>query len=164
MIQKPPEVHIHPTALCETTSVGRGTRIWAFSHVLPGARIGNDCNVCDDVFIEDDVTTGNRVTVKHGVQLWDGLRIGDDVFVGANATSTNDAFPRSKKYPERCAQTAIGTVRQSTPMLPSCLACRLGATQWLELAQSFPETFLPLPFWLETQRELLATWIPLSTT
>jgi len=78
--------------------VGDGTRIWAFAHVLPGARIGRDCNICDHVFIENDVVIGDRVTVKCGVQLWDGLRIDDDVFIGPNATFTNDHFPRSRVH------------------------------------------------------------------
>jgi acetyltransferase-like isoleucine patch superfamily enzyme len=76
--------------------VGDGTRIWAFAHVLPGARIGRDCNICDHVFIENDVTIGDRVTIKPGVQVWDGVTIDADVFVGPNATFTNDHFPRSK--------------------------------------------------------------------
>lgn len=88
----------HPNALVESPNIGRGTRIWAFAHVLPGASIGEDCNVCDQVFIENDVVIGNRVTIKCGVQLWDGIRIEDDVFVGPNATFTNDAMPRSKQH------------------------------------------------------------------
>lgn len=87
---------VHPQGLCESTQVGEGTRIWAFSHVLPRAVLGRDCNICDHVFIENDVIVGDRVTVKCGVQLWDGVRIEDDVFIGPNATFTNDPFPRSK--------------------------------------------------------------------
>jgi len=87
----------HPSAIVESSSVGRGTKIWAFAHVLPGAVVGADCNICDHVFIENDVVVGNRVTVKCGVQLWDGVRLADDVFVGPNATFTNDRFPRSRK-------------------------------------------------------------------
>jgi acetyltransferase-like isoleucine patch superfamily enzyme len=83
--------------LCESGNVGEGTHVWAFAHVLPGARIGRDCNICDHVFIEDDVVLGDRVTVKCGVQLWNGVRVADDVFIGPNATFTNDAFPRSKQ-------------------------------------------------------------------
>lgn len=99
---------VHPQALCESQNIGTGTRVWAFAHVLPGARIGQDCNICDHVFIENDVVVGDRVTVKCGVQLWDGLRVEDDVFIGPNATFTNDRFPRSKQYPERFAETRIG--------------------------------------------------------
>jgi acetyltransferase-like isoleucine patch superfamily enzyme/dTDP-4-dehydrorhamnose 3,5-epimerase-like enzyme len=101
------EVFTHQNALCESRKVGRGTRIWAFAHVLPGAEIGQDCNICDGVFIENDVKLGNRVTVKCGVQLWDGLTIEDDVFIGPNATFTNDLFPRSRVYPERFVKTIV---------------------------------------------------------
>lgn len=99
--------YVHPNALCETDSVGEGTRIWAFAHVLPGARIGRDCNICDGVFVEGDVTVGDRVTVKCGVQLWNGVRLHDDVFVGPNATFTNDLFPRSRQYPDRFLETVV---------------------------------------------------------
>ena len=50
--------------------------------MLAGAVIGDDCNICDQVFIEGDVVVGSRVTVKCGVQLYDGLRVEDDVFIG----------------------------------------------------------------------------------
>lgn len=98
---------VHERALCESTHIGKGTRVWAFAHVLPEAQIGQDCNVCDNVFIENDVRVGNRVTIKCGVQLWDGVTLEDDVFIGPNATFTNDLFPRSKKFPEKFARTII---------------------------------------------------------
>lgn len=98
---------IHPNALCESENIGPGTRIWAFAHVLPRARIGAACNICDGVFVENDVVVGDRVTVKCGVQLWDGLTIEDDVFIGPNATFTNDPFPRSRVYPEAFARTIV---------------------------------------------------------
>jgi acetyltransferase-like isoleucine patch superfamily enzyme len=89
---------IHPSAICESRQIGSETRIWAFVHVLGGAIIGDQCNICDNVFIENDVIIGNRVTIKSGVQLWDGIRIEDDVFIGPNATFTNDLFPRSMNW------------------------------------------------------------------
>ena len=98
---------VHPNALCESGDIGPGTRIWAFAHVLPGARIGRDCNICDGVFVEGDVVVGDRCTVKCGVQLWDGVRLGDDVFVGPNATFSNDPFPRSRQRPARYAETVV---------------------------------------------------------
>jgi len=97
----------HENALCESTDIGAGTRIWAFAHVLPNAKVGEECNICDHVFIENDVVLGDRVTVKCGVQIWDGVCIEDDVFIGPNVTFTNDIFPRSKKYPEKFATTII---------------------------------------------------------
>jgi acetyltransferase-like isoleucine patch superfamily enzyme len=104
-----PEVtyFVHPQGICETVDVGDGTRIWAFTHVLAGARIGADCNICDHVFIEGDVVVGDRVTVKSGVQLWDGLRVEDDVFIGPNATFSNDPFPRSRVYDHETPVTRV---------------------------------------------------------
>lgn len=98
---------IHPQAICESATVGSGTRVWAFAHVLPGAVIGEDCNICDGVFVENDVLVGDRVTVKCGVQLWDGVTLEDDVFVGPNATFTNDIFPRSRQHPESFGRTLV---------------------------------------------------------
>ena len=101
------EAVFHPLADVASRNVGRGTRIWQYTVVLPKARIGEECNICAHVFIENDVIIGDRVTVKCGVQLWDGLRVGNDVFIGPNVTFTNDRYPRSKKYPVSFAQTFI---------------------------------------------------------
>lgn len=98
---------VHSQGLCETASVGERTRIWAFAHVLKGAVIGADCNICDHVFIESDVTVGDRVTVKCGVQLWNGVIVEDDVFIGPNATFSNDRFPRSRQYLDAPLRTII---------------------------------------------------------
>lgn len=98
---------IHALADCQSTNLGEGTRVWQFSVVLPGATLGDECNICSHCFVENDVVIGNRVTVKCGVQLWDGIRIEDDAFIGPNVTFTNDRFPRSRQYPERFAQTVV---------------------------------------------------------
>lgn len=88
---------VHSHSLVESTKIGKDTRIWAFAHVLPGACVGAECNICDNVFIENDVVIGDRVTIKCGVQVWDGVTLEDDVMVGPNATFTNDLYPRSKQ-------------------------------------------------------------------
>ncbi|MBI4907576.1 MAG: WxcM-like domain-containing protein [Acidobacteria bacterium] len=97
----------HETAIVESAFIGEETRVWAYCHILAGARIGRACNICDHTFIENDVVVGDRVTVKCGVQLWDGIRLEDDVFVGPNATFSNDHFPRSRRHPERFAVTTV---------------------------------------------------------
>ncbi len=97
----------HPQALVESEHVGEGTRVWAFAHVLPGAVIGEDCNLCDHIFVENDVVIGDRVTIKCGVQLWDGVRLEDDVFVGPNATFTNDPAPRSRQHLAAYPRTVV---------------------------------------------------------
>lgn len=97
----------HEFSICESPFIGPNTRIWAFTHILPKAVIGADCNLCDHVFVEDDVIVGDRVTIKSGVQLWNGLRISDDVFIGPNVTFTNDNFPRSRRWQDVVLVTKI---------------------------------------------------------
>lgn len=100
-------VMIHHLADCRTEQIGANTRIWQFVVILPGARIGSDCNICSHCLIENEVVVGNRVTVKSGVQLWDGIRLEDDVFVGPNVTFTNDKYPRSKRFPQTFPITTV---------------------------------------------------------
>lgn len=92
-----PSVFLHPNALCESEDVGKGTRVWAFAHVLPGARVGENCNVCDHAFIETGAIVGDRVTIKNNVLLWDRVVVEDDVFLGPNAVFTNDFRPRAHR-------------------------------------------------------------------
>jgi UDP-2-acetamido-3-amino-2,3-dideoxy-glucuronate N-acetyltransferase len=87
---------IHQTAICDSRNIGEGTRVWAFVHILQGAEIGKECNICDFVFIENQVKVGDRTTIKSGVQIWDGVTIGSDVFIGPNVTFANDKYPMSK--------------------------------------------------------------------
>ena len=102
------EAKIHSHALIdENVLIGARTRVWAFTHILSGARVGEDCNICDHTFIEGKVVLGNRVTVKCGVYLWDGVTAEDDVFIGPSAVFTNDLKPRSQQHPLEYAQTIL---------------------------------------------------------
>lgn len=105
----PAGVMVHPAGLCESASVGAGTRIWAFAHVLAGAVIGKDCNICDGAFVEDGARVGDRVTVKNGVLLWRGVTVEDDVFLGPAVTFTNDLRPRAhrRRPPEELVPTVV---------------------------------------------------------
>ena len=89
-----PSVVVHPTAICETDDVGKGTVIWAFAHVMAGARVGTDCKIGDHAFIEDGAVVGDRVTVKNNALVWRGVTVGDECFIGPNAVFTNDRVPR----------------------------------------------------------------------
>jgi UDP-2-acetamido-3-amino-2,3-dideoxy-glucuronate N-acetyltransferase len=102
-------VFVHPHGLCESDEVGPGTRIWAFAHVLKGARIGAGCNVCDHAFIEGGAVVGNRVTIKNAVLIWDGVTIEDEVFLGPNMLFTNDLTPRAaiRKGPGELLPTVV---------------------------------------------------------
>jgi UDP-2-acetamido-3-amino-2,3-dideoxy-glucuronate N-acetyltransferase len=108
---------IHPLADVGSQDIGTGTRVWQYAVILPGAKVGRDCNICAHTFIEGGVIVGDRVTVKSGVYLWDGLIVEDDVFLGPNATFTNDPHPRSRvrtSYPtttiKRGASIGAGAV------------------------------------------------------
>lgn len=98
---------IHKLADVQSKNIGVDTKIWQFCVVLEGAKIGANCNICFNCFIENEVVIGDNVTVKNGVSLFDGITLEDDVFIGPNATFTNDKNPRSKIYPESFPKTLI---------------------------------------------------------
>jgi len=97
-------VYIHPKAIVESKSIGKGTRIWAFTHVMKGVAIGAHCNVGEHCFLETGVVIGDNVTVKNGNELWDGVTLAEGVFVGPNVTFTNDLYPRSPRLPQAASR------------------------------------------------------------
>lgn len=98
---------IHALSNVQSKNIASNTNIWQYCVVLPDAKIGDNCNICANVFIENDVLIGNNVTVKCGVQLWDGVVLEDDVFVGPNVTFCNDIFPRSKNHKFEMMRTVV---------------------------------------------------------
>jgi len=88
---------MHPLSDVQSQNIGAGTNIWQFCVVLPGAVIGENCNICAHSFIENDVVVGNNVTIKCGVYVWDGVTIEDNVQLGPNVSFTNDKYPRAKQ-------------------------------------------------------------------
>lgn len=100
-------VYIHPLSDVQSTKIGAGTRVWQYSVVLPGAKIGSECNICAHTFIENDVVIGDCVTIKSGVYLWDGVVLEDYVFVGPCVAFSNDKMPRSKEYPSSFARITV---------------------------------------------------------
>ncbi len=98
---------IHPKALVETKYIGKGSRIWAFVHILPGAKIGKNANIGDHCFIENNVTIGDNVTIKNGVYLWDGITIHDNAIIGPATVFTNDKHPKSKNIKYKQEKTCL---------------------------------------------------------
>lgn len=118
---------IHPLSDVSSDTIGARTRIWQFVVVLPGAVIGEDCNICAHCLIESDAIIGNRVTVKSGVQIYDGSIIHDDVFIGPNVTLTNDKYPRSRGYKEKlkCVEILPGaSIGANATILPGIVIGR----------------------------------------
>lgn len=97
----------HETAIVESFEIGANTKVWAFVHIFPDAKIGQNCNINDHTLIENNVVIGNNVTIKSGVHIWDGVYIGNNVFIGPSVVFTNDLNPRSKVYPDEFVKTII---------------------------------------------------------
>ena len=89
---------IHKLSDVKSKKIGENTSVWQYTVILEDAVIGDNCNICSNVFIENDVKIGHLVTVKNGAKLFDGIKIHDNVFVGPNVVFTNDKYPRSKKH------------------------------------------------------------------
>jgi UDP-2-acetamido-3-amino-2,3-dideoxy-glucuronate N-acetyltransferase len=101
----------HPAAMVETGDIGEGTRVWAFAHVMAGARIGRNCNLGEGVFVEAGVIVGDDVTIKNGVALYDGVVIEDEAFLGPHCVFTNDLRPRSGRHKRPASKFSKTTIR-----------------------------------------------------
>ena len=121
---------VHELALCESDQIGPRTRVWAFAHVLPGARIGADCNVCDHAFIEGGAVLGDRVTVKNNVLVWDGVTVEDAVFLGPNVVFTNHPRPRVDFKIGRAAWQATLVRRGTTIGANATIVCGITIGRW----------------------------------
>ena len=86
----------HPTAVIdEGCSIGAGTRIWHFAHIMPGCTIGENCNLGQNVVVSPQVRLGNNVKVQNNVSIYTGVDCDDDVFLGPSMVFTNVINPRS---------------------------------------------------------------------
>jgi UDP-2-acetamido-3-amino-2,3-dideoxy-glucuronate N-acetyltransferase len=89
-------VQIHPTAVVdEPVSIGPGTRIWHFSHVMSGALIGSGCVIGQGCFVASGAVIGSGVKLQNHVSVFDGVVLEDDVFCGPSAVFTNVVNPRA---------------------------------------------------------------------
>lgn len=86
----------HPTAIIdEDAEIGKGTKIWHFSHIMSGAVIGENCNIGQNVVISPKVSLGSNVKVQNNVSVYTGVTCEDDVFLGPGCVFTNVLNPRS---------------------------------------------------------------------
>jgi UDP-2-acetamido-3-amino-2,3-dideoxy-glucuronate N-acetyltransferase len=86
----------HPTAIIdEGCTIGAGTKIWHFSHVMPNCVIGENCNIGQNVVISPEVVLGRNVKVQNNVSIYTGVICEDDVFLGPSMVFTNVVNPRS---------------------------------------------------------------------
>lgn len=86
----------HPTAIVDDgCQIGEGTKIWHFSHIMPGCVIGKNCNIGQNVVISPEVVLGNNVKIQNNVSIYTGVTCDDDVFLGPSCVFTNVVNPRS---------------------------------------------------------------------
>ena len=87
---------VHETAVVEeNVSIGKGTQVWHFSHIMKDAQIGEGCNLGQNTFIDAGVKIGSRVKIQNNVSVYKGVVIEDDVFIGPSVVFTNVINPRS---------------------------------------------------------------------
>lgn len=100
---------VHPSSYVdEPCTIGAGTSIWHFSHVMANARIGRGCNLGQNVFVAADVVIGNNVKIQNNVSVYAGVTLEDDVFCGPSCVFTNVINPRSQiKRHDQYQQTHV---------------------------------------------------------
>ena len=89
-------IFVHPTAVVdEPVEIGEGTKVWHFSHIMSGAKIGKNCMIAQNAFIASEVVIGNSVKIQNDVSVFNGVTLEDDVFCGPSMVFTNVFNPRS---------------------------------------------------------------------
>ncbi|MFN6005922.1 MAG: acyltransferase [Paracoccaceae bacterium] len=101
-------IFIHETAsVSEKALLGANTKVWINVQIREGARIGADCILSKDVYIDHSVSIGNRCKIQNSVSVYSGVTIEDDVFVGPNVSFTNDKVPRAFNRDWKVTPTCI---------------------------------------------------------
>ena len=112
----------HDTAIIDDgAQIGINTKVWHFSHVMTGAKIGKDCVLGQNVFIGENVQIGNGVKIQNNVSVFSGVQIEDDVFLGPSVVFTNVDSPRSFIEQKNYAKTLIqkgATIGANSTILP----------------------------------------------
>ena len=86
----------HPSAIIDTgCTIGKGTKIWHFSHIMTNCIIGDNCNIGQNVVVSPEVVLGNNIRVQNNVSIYTGVICEDDVFLGPSMVFTNVINPRS---------------------------------------------------------------------
>lgn len=101
-------IYVHPTAeVSEDAILSNGVKVWNWSKIREGAKLGTDCIVGQCCYIDFGITIGDHCKIQNGVSLYHGLTVGKDVFIGPNATFTNDLVPRAHNADWKVTSTII---------------------------------------------------------
>jgi UDP-2-acetamido-3-amino-2,3-dideoxy-glucuronate N-acetyltransferase len=128
--------NIHPTAIVdEGAQVGQGTRIWHFSHVSPGAVIGEKCSLGQNVFVANNVTIGNGVKIQNNVSIYEGVILEDYVFCGPSMVFTNVKTPRSAFPRNTASDYAVTRVKHGASIgANATIVCGITLGEWCFVA------------------------------
>ena len=129
-------VYCHESAcLDEGAEVGGGTKIWHYSHVMPGAMIGENCTLGQNVFVASNVRIGSHVKIQNNVSVYEGVELEDYVFCGPSMVFTNIRTPRCA-YPRNRSQDCVGTlVRHGASIgANATIVCRVTIGRWAFIA------------------------------
>lgn len=110
---------VHPSAIVDAgAQIGKGTRIWHFSHICAGAQIGQNVTIGQNVFIADGAVIGNHCKIQNNVSVYDGVVLEEDVFCGPSAVFTNVYNPRAQI--ERKREFRLTRVQRGATLGANC--------------------------------------------
>ena len=121
---------IHASAyLDDGATIGVGTKIWHFSHIMPGTRIGKNCNIGQNVVIGPDVSIGNNCKIQNNVCVYKGVTLEDDVFCGPSMVFTNVYNPRANIRKMDEARPTL--IKHGATLGANCtIVCGVTVGQW----------------------------------
>ena len=118
------DVFVHPSSYVDDgVEIGEGTKIWHFSHVMGGTRIGKDCTLGQNVLVGPNVTVGDNVKIQNNVSVYEGVVLEDDVFCGPSCVFTNVDRPRSGFPTDRSAYGKTVVRRGATIGANATIVC-----------------------------------------
>jgi UDP-2-acetamido-3-amino-2,3-dideoxy-glucuronate N-acetyltransferase len=126
----------HNSAIIDDgAKIGKNTKVWHFSHIMPNAVIGENCRLGQNVFIANNVTIGNNVKIQNNVSVYEGVELGDDVFCGPSVVFTNVKNPRSA-FPRNTSSHYTETVIKKGASLGanSTIVCGITIEEWAFVA------------------------------
>jgi UDP-2-acetamido-3-amino-2,3-dideoxy-glucuronate N-acetyltransferase len=103
------DLFIHPTATIDDgAKIGKGTKVWHYSHVMPNASIGEACILGQNVFVASNAIIGNGCKIQNNVSIYEGVVLEDEVFLGPSMVFTNVDVPRAFVERKNYLKTPVG--------------------------------------------------------